>query len=97
MSEAKDHPIPQHKPGSNVGKGAKKGWNIRKESKGHHKDPGHTKHKDNVKVKVVESPIFIPYTRDSKLRSSLQEADDTLGEIIGSPAMKFVKRFGARQ
>ena len=43
MSQVKDHPIPQHKPRSNVGKGLRKGWNVWKESDGYNKAPCPTK------------------------------------------------------
>ena len=45
-------------------------------------------------VRVVETPIFIPYTEDSTLRRKLQEADDRLREETNSPAVKFVERCG---
>ena len=45
-------------------------------------------------VRVVETPVFIPYTKDSILRKRLQEADDKLGVETNSPSVKFVERFG---
>ena len=45
-------------------------------------------------VRVVETPIFIPYTKDSTLRKRLQESDDKLGEDTNSPGVKFVERCG---
>ena len=46
------------------------------------------------KVKITEAPIFIPYTRDSMLKKNLQRIDDTIGECLGSPAVRFVERCG---
>merc|ERR1711867_412183 len=40
----------------------------------------------SVKIKVIETPVFVPYTRDSKLRKALQMADDTLGECLNNPS-----------
>ena len=45
-------------------------------------------------VRVVETPVFIPYTKDSVLRKRLQEADDKLGVETNSPSVKFVERCG---
>ena len=42
----------------------------------------------------METPIFIPYTKDSTLRKRLQEADDRLGVETNSPSVKFVERCG---
>ena len=44
--------------------------------------------------KVVETPIFIPYTKESRLRKQLQELDDTIGEATNSPGVRFVERCG---
>ena len=44
------------------------------------------------RVKMVETPIFIPYTLESKMRKRLQEIDDSLGEATNSPAIRFVER-----
>ena len=46
------------------------------------------------RVKVVETPIFIPYTKDSALRKKMQEADDRIGEVTNVPAVRFVERCG---
>ena len=46
------------------------------------------------KVKVVKTPIFIPYTKDSLFKKTLTEADEAIGEAIGSPAIRFVERNG---
>ena len=35
-------------------------------------------------VKVVMTPVLIPYTQDSELRRRLQEADNMLGEATNS-------------
>ena len=45
-------------------------------------------------IKVVETPIFVPYTKDSALRKRLQEVDDTIGEATNAPAVRFVERCG---
>ena len=45
---------------------------------------------------MVEAPVFVPYTRDSTLRKSLQRLDDTLGECLGSPGVRFVERCGGQ-
>lgn len=45
-------------------------------------------------IKVVEMPIFIPYTKESSLRKKLQELDDRIGEATGTPAPRFVERCG---
>ena len=42
---------------------------------------------DKGRVKVVETPIFVPYSKDSVLRRKLQEVDDTIGEATNSPAV----------
>ena len=46
------------------------------------------------KVKMVETPIFVSFTKDSKLRKRLQEVDDTIGEATNSPGVRFVERCG---
>ena len=43
---------------------------------------------------VIETPIFIPYTRESRLRKNLQETDKLIGEATGSPRVKFIERCG---
>ena len=45
-------------------------------------------------MKVLETLILLPCTQDSVLRKSLQLADDTVGEVTGSPAIQFVERCG---
>ena len=45
-------------------------------------------------VRVVETPFFIPYTKDSALKRMMQEVDDRIGEATNTPALKFVKRCG---
>ena len=47
-------------------------------------------------MKVVESPVFVPYTRDSRLRKALQAVDDTICQCLGSPGVKFVERYGGQ-
>ena len=46
------------------------------------------------RVKMVETPIFIPYTKDSVLRKTLQAMDNLVGETTNSPAARFVERCG---
>ena len=55
-----------------------------------------TQDRKEIPCKVVEAPVFIPYTRDSKLRKSLQALDDKLGKCLGSPSVRFVERCGGR-
>ena len=63
---------------------------------------GHTDPQEEVtgekevpqKVKIVETPIFVPYTPDSQLRKTLQDKDDTIGEVTGSLAVRFIERCG---
>ena len=45
-------------------------------------------------MRVVETLVFIPYTKDSYLKKRLQEVDNMLGEAIGTPACRFVERVG---
>ena len=42
--------------------------------------------------KVVVTPIFIPFTKESGLRKHLKEVDDDLGKATNSPAIRFVER-----
>ena len=56
------------------------------------KDPDRAAPRQGTRVKVTESPVFIPYTRESVLRKALQTLDETLGECMGSPGVKFVER-----
>ena len=44
------------------------------------------------KVENVETPIFIPFTRESKLKKRLQEVDRLIGETTGTPACRLVER-----
>ena len=46
------------------------------------------------KVPVVETPVFVPYTKDSTLKKKLQEVDRMLGEATNSPTVRFVERCG---
>ena len=46
------------------------------------------------KIKVVETPIFIPFTLESRMRKRMQETDDVLGEATNSPSVRFVEREG---
>ena len=52
------------------------------------------KEKGQCQVKVVETPVFVPYTLDSNLKRRLQELDDKVLESTGSPAVRFVERCG---
>ena len=45
-------------------------------------------------VKEVECVVFVPATPGSKLRDILQEKDNTISEIMGAPALKFVEKGG---
>ena len=45
---------------------------------------GRQRKEGNGVEKIVETPIFIPYTKESKLRKKLQELDDTIGEATNS-------------
>ena len=49
---------------------------------------------NSPKVKVLESLVFVPYTRDSVLRKGLQRLDDILDEAMNSPGLRFVERCG---
>ena len=42
----------------------------------------------------METPIFIPFTKESKLKKRLQEVDRLIGEATGTPACRFVERCG---
>ena len=44
-----------------------------------------------TKAKVIDSPVFLPYMRDSTLRKSVQELDDSLGECMGAPAVCYAR------
>ena len=43
---------------------------------------------------VVETPVFIPYTRESVVKKRLQEIDNLMGEATEYPAVTFVERCG---
>ena len=45
---------------------------------------------------MVETPVFIPFTKDSRLRKRLQELDYQLGEATNSPAARFFERCGGQ-
>ena len=42
----------------------------------------------------VESVVFIPYTKGSTLRKSLQEEDDKVTKILGIPRTKYIENAG---
>ena len=46
------------------------------------------------RVKIVETVVFIPYTRNSELRNTLQTKDDELTSTFNSPGVRFVERGG---
>ena len=46
------------------------------------------------KVENIETPIFVPFTKESKLKKRLQEVDRLIGEATGTPACRFVERCG---
>ena len=89
VSVAKDHPVPVHQ----RLKLKKKSPNQRMDGKKPEATPTSSPPKT---IKVVESPIFVPFTRDSKLRKTLQQLDDQLGECMKSPAVRFVERCGGQ-
>ena len=43
---------------------------------------------------VVETLVFIPYTKDSVVMKRLQEVDNLMGEATGTPSVRFVERCG---
>ena len=45
-------------------------------------------------VRVVETPVFIPYTKNSALKKMIQEVDHRIGEATNTPSVKFVERCG---
>ena len=49
---------------------------------------------DAVRVKEIETVVFIPTTEGSKLKKILQEKDDNLCRIAGSPTVRFVEKGG---
>ena len=49
---------------------------------------------EREKIKVIETVIFIPHTRRSVLRNTLQRKDDELTETYNSPGVRFVERGG---
>ena len=46
------------------------------------------------KVLNVETPVFLPYTKELALKKRLQEIDKLIGEATRSPAARFVERCG---
>ena len=46
------------------------------------------------RTKTVETIVFVPTTPGSRLRISLQDADDKLVSSINSPSVQFVERGG---
>ena len=42
--------------------------------------------------KVVETPIFIPFTKGSILQKEMQQHDNILGEAMNAPGVRFVER-----
>ena len=55
------------------------------------KDP-----QEGSRTKVLESPVFVPFTMDSVLRKALQKMDDTLGECMNTPGVRFVEHCGGK-
>lgn len=45
---------------------------------------------------MVESPVFVPFTKESRLRKRLQVIDDTIGESTRSPGLRFIERCGGQ-
>ena len=43
---------------------------------------------------VVETPVFIPYSKESAIKRRLQEVDELMAEATGYPAVRFVERCG---
>ena len=43
---------------------------------------------------VVETLVFIPYTKDSVVRRKMQEADNLIAEAKRTPGIRFVERCG---
>ena len=91
MSLNKDYPqaFQQSQAKGQAGK-----WKIRHTGGGRSSVPAHngTETKRDNKVKVLESPVFVPFTRVSTLRKALQKVDDTLGECMNTPGVKFVEQ-----
>ena len=95
MSRSKDHPSIQ--PPKRKGPRPRTGWKV----KGPGESQNNTDTKEEgtgprAKVKVIETPIFIPFTRDSVLKKALQNLDDTLGEAMGCPGVRFIERCGGQ-
>ena len=94
ISTSKDHPQAYRQQNK---KGYTNRWNIgQPERSDGRPSPPPTKEKQESKVKVLESPIFIPFTKDSTLRKALQVVDDTLGECMNTPGVRFVERCGGQ-
>ena len=64
------------------------------------KNAGNTKGKEENKneqlVKVIEYPVSVPYTCESRLKKALQSVDDTLCQCLGSPSVRFVEWYGGQ-
>ena len=41
-------------------------------------------------VKIMETPMFLPFIKESVLRKALKEVDEVIGEATGSPSLRFV-------
>ena len=91
ISEIKDHPEGREGKEGRRQPDKKEGKPEGKKTEGEgQREPG----KEETKVKVTETPIFVPYTRDSTLRKALQATDDAIGEACGNPAVRFVEICG---
>ena len=91
VSQMKDHPVITKGKRGNLGRNGR--WRVQHPQQQHEPLPNTG---TITKVKVIESPVFVPYTRDSKLKKALQTMDDTLGECMGSPSVRFVERCGGQ-
>ena len=49
---------------------------------------------EGEKILNVETPVFIPFTKESALKKRLQDIDKLIGEATRSPAARFVERCG---
>ena len=87
----KDHPA-STPPGGKKRQGNRNGkWKVHSQN-----EQERFKNTPGTRVKIVESPVLVPYTRDSKLRKALQVLDDTLGVCMGTPRVRFVERCGGQ-
>ena len=41
--------------------------------------------------RVVETPVFIPYTKASRLIKRLQDVDNSLGGVVNNSVLRFVE------